>query len=300
MNPHPDTKAPRPLAGPELRTALVELRRVTFAGGVELWLDDGTVVRPARQGWTPARSLPALFEGALHAPSLTVELALATRLDMPARMTLRGEADNGMVFQREFTLPAGRCSRRVSDIPAGRGSQGRFDMIESLRWSLSSPDTAAQIESGAEMRVRAYFVPRREAEDPPYETLLFTLCRLLRGSLAAGPESLARLWEGFEPLDLPCADGRSRLRPVRAGEIPVRGRLAALLKHRRGGTAAWLEMFQACLRMAGCRPGTTALPNPQGERPWTVDDIALKTRLLAARLRQAARSSPVEPAGGKA
>jgi len=276
-----------PRVGHVLRHVVAEVGRVSFSGNSELSLDSGGSVSPDKQAWTPTRRTPVLFDGAFCIPAVSVEVRIDQSLAVPARMRLTGEADNGMLFTREFTFPAGRRRRRVAEVEADRATGGVFDLVESIQWFVESQDTGIFVGRHSVTCLPIYFVPRRGGSEPPYDTLLYTVCRALKGLPSGHADALARLWEVFEPLDVPCADGHSRL-VFDPAEKAEEG-LADLLRRRSGSRAAWVAFFLACLRLAGACKTDAPYPGPDGAWPWTVDACSLKVRLLEAKCRHRQR-----------
>lgn len=272
-----------------LYTVYAQVRRLTFTGNRELRLDAGGRLRPDRQGWSRRHVAPAYFEGGFCIPLVNVEVGISQPLGVPVRMRLRGAADNGMLFAREFTFPAGKDRRLVRDVEAHRAVGGVFDFISCIRWELDSDDVHVYLEDPRLTAQPVYFVPCHELDRPPHETELSLVCTALRGLPCGHPEAVERLWRAFEPLDIACADGVSRLscagRDAGAGPAAAE----ALLKTHSGGLAAWTALFDRCVSLSGYRR-VQAAPSPASEpSPWTVDDRALKLRLLDAKCRQALR-----------
>lgn len=274
-----------------LYTVYAQVRRITFTGNRDLSPDSGGCLRSDSQGWSRRRVAPAYFEGGFCIPLVNVEFGISQPLGVPVRMRLRGTADNGMVFTREFTFPAGKDRRLVRDVEANRAVGGVFDVISCIRWELESDDVHVHLEDPRLIAHPVYFVPCHELDKPPHETELALVCTALRGLPAGHPEAVERLWRAFEPLDIASADGVSRLRCAGHDAATGPAAAAALLKTHTGGSAAWSALFDRCVTLSGyrrTRPGPSAGPEPS---PWTVDDRALKLRLLEAKCRQALRGS---------
>lgn len=273
--------------GRVLRHAVAEVHRVAFSGNSELLLDSGSALPPEKQVWTASRHTPALFEGSFCIPTVSVEVRIDEPLSVPARMRLTGEADNGMLFTREFTFPAGRSRRTVAEVESDRATGGVFDLIEAIQWFIESQDTGILVGRHSVTRLPVYFVPRRESGELPYDTLLYTVCRALKGLPVGHAEALDRLWAALEPLDLPCADGRTHV--VFGGEEPDAGDVASLLRRHSGATRAWSDFFLACLSLAGACKAAPRRSGPDESWPWTVDACNLKIRLLEAKCRHRLR-----------
>lgn len=274
-----------------LYTVYAQIRRLTFTGNRELHLDSGVRVRPEAQGWSARRVTPAYFEGGFCIPLVNVEVAIAQPLGVPLRMRLRGTADNGMVFEREFTFPAGKDRRLVRDVEANRAVGGVFDHIACIAWELQSDDVFVHLDDPRLTPQPVYFVPCADLDKPPQETEIALVCSALRGLPCGHADVLERLWAAFEPLDIPSADGLSRLRCTGQDADSGPAAAASLLKTRSGGLQAWTALFDRCVTLSGYRRAmarAVALP-PAEPSPWTVDDLALKLRLLEAKCRMALR-----------
>jgi hypothetical protein len=280
-------------AGHVLRDVRVSVRRISCDGNSDLTQDSGSVLRAADQVWTSGRPMSMLFEGLFRVPVLNVELRLSEPLNAPARMTLTAEADNGMLFSREFTFPAGRLTRTVHQVECNRATGGVFDFAGSMTWTISSCDVHVEVDGQRQTEHNMYFLPRWQEITPPLDTVLYVVCRALRGLHMGHEDVVERLWTVFEGLSVPCADGT--LLVYTADEHGGDARTVRdLLKRKSGSCHAWVDFFQACLRTGGaCRPvpppaGADARANAEAW-PWTVDPCELKLRLLEAKCRSLSR-----------
>lgn len=291
----PPGTAARPSAGhahQPFRAARADILSVTFTGNTDLRLDNGAMLRAGSQKWTPRHATSALFEGSFCIPILNVEIGVEEALPFPVRMRLTGEADNRMLFSREFTFPAGKHRRIVRDIESDRPTGGVFDAVGCVRWFLESSDLALDIGECRETRFNLYFIPRYAPTEPPQDTVLYTLCRTLKGLPLGHPQSLQRIWDAFENLDIPTADGAAKL----ACAEPRQAGLSAadLLRHRAGGCEAWVDLFLTCLRLAGSERGTEKPAEAAEPWPWTVAEQDIKVRLLEAKCRHLIRQDERE------
>lgn len=273
-------------AGKALRDVRAQVRRVTFTGNRSIQLDSGTVLRAPQQHWSSTDQTPALFDGLFCIPVVSVELKLSDPLNVPARMTLIGEADNGMVFSREFTFPAGKLHKGVSGLKSSRPVGGVFDLITEVTWRLESVDIQVVLDAPRACRQYVYFVPRWEGDQAPLESVVHLTCRALKGLEPGHPSALDRLWQVVETLDVTAADGKTHLRCA----APVKKQETArdLLRSGSGGAAAWLDLLRCCLELANSGPETTPAAE-HSEWPWTVDSLAIREQLLEAKCQHALR-----------
>ncbi len=300
MNSNERSRVAQPAHSTRHPAVVARLRKIVFTGNSPLRSDAGGVLRPDAQVWLPRRATSACFEGVFCIPVINVELAVSPPVATPVRMALTGCADNGMVFQRAFTFPAGADRRAVRDIEADRTSGGVFDLISSIAWTLTSEDLGVVLEEPGTTAQPVFLLPSVDAARRPHETTLALLCRALRGLPCGHPETLARLWAALEPLDVLCADGVSRLGPAADLYDSEDAALDALMRNRRSGPLAWTTLLKRCLALAGYRPAAAerrpdpapaaAVENGAPAWPWTIDDYALKLKLLAANCHRAAKA----------
>ena len=269
-----------------------DLRRITFSGNRDVRLDSGERIRAGAQTWTPARQTPVLFEGEFCRPVMNVELRLSEPLKTPERMLLKGVADNGLIFLREFTYPAGKYAKTVSSVASDRAIGGVFDALKTIKWELTGTHVNLDMDRNRVLDLRVYFVPRWTRDVPPFETLVAVVCTAMKGRPTGHASALENLWAAFRNLSVPTGDDRTQL-TVAARQPVGQGRTVKdLLKRGSGGSEAWCDFFRASLRAAGFRPEQTKRSVRKGEPwPWTVGEPGIKMRLLEAKCRQAERSA---------
>lgn len=228
----------------------MKLTRLEFSGATAYILDTGALALPHRQVWLPGYHTSVLFSGETRQPSVTATLTRGTPAHSDRPMALVGAADNGLIFSNRFIFPAGKDTCVVSELTTTASFDETFDFIASIEWRAI--DFGAVHPLGTTDN-NIYYVPVAPKEPELRDTVLYVVCRRLKGLPYGHRDALARIWKEFERLHVVCANRRALLHYWRSDADIRRSSVAELLRHRSGNCQAWALFFRDSLALAGCR-----------------------------------------------